>query len=273
MESPVAVVTGAASGIGLALSRALVEAGYRVALADVRAEPLTAAVEGIREGAPSAEVMAVVSDVTSAESVVSLADTVVGTWGKVDLVINNAGVIGPVSTSWSGPLDQWHMAMDINFWGVLHGMRAFLPGMIERDAGRLVNIASVASWSSAPNMGSYGSTKHAVMALTESAYRELAELGSAVSLSVVCPTTVRTGLVDHLAGTGSVKSAGEVRLLAARERGLAPEDVAALVLDGIASGDYIITTDRPWLVNAARQRLSVAEGAKPPLDREPPRDN
>ncbi|MCU1441570.1 MAG: putative oxidoreductase/dehydrogenase [Rhodoglobus sp.] len=268
MQKPVAVVTGAASGIGLALSRALVDAGYRVALADVRVEPLRAARDGILKDAPSAELLDVVSDVTSAESVVALAETVVREWGAVDLVINNAGVIGPVSTTWSGPLEQWHLAVDINFWGVLHGMRAFLPGMIERDSGRLVNVASVAAWSSAPQMGSYGATKHAVMALTESAYRELAELGSKVALSVVCPTTVRTGLVTHLEGT---ESAGEAKLLAARERGLQPEEVAALVLEGIAAGDYLITTDRAWLVNAAKQRLGVAEGGEPPLDREPPR--
>ena len=271
MQKPVAVVTGAASGIGLALSRALVDAGYRVALADVRVEPLRTARDGILENVPFADVIDVVSDVTSWESVTELADTVMREWGRADLVINNAGVIGPVSTTWSGPLEHWHMAMDINFWGVLHGMRAFLPGMIERDSGRLVNIASVAAWSSAPQMGSYGSTKHAVMALTESAYRELSELGSQVALSVVCPTTVQTGLVNHLAESGST-SAGEAKLLTARTRGLQPEDVAASILAGVSAGDYLITTDRAWLVNAAEQRLAIAEGGKPPLDREPPRD-
>lgn len=273
MQKPVAVVTGAASGIGFALSRALVHAGYRVALADIRVEPLRASQNRILEEAPSAEVINVVSDVTSAESVTGLADTVVREWGEVDLVVNNAGVIGPVSTTWSGPLEHWQMAMDINFWGVLHGMRAFLPGMIARDSGRLVNIASVAAWSSAPQMGSYGAAKHAVLALTESAYRELAELGSKVALSVVCPTTVRTGLVDHLAEGGPTGSVSEAKLLAARARGLQPEGVAELILEGLAAGDYLITTDRAWLVNAAKQRLDLASGGGvPPLDREPAQD-
>jgi NADP-dependent 3-hydroxy acid dehydrogenase YdfG len=271
MNKPVAVVTGAASGIGFALSRALAGAGYRVALTDVRAEPLRAAGESILAEVPDAEVSTIVSDVTSAESMTDLASAVEGEWGDVDLVINNAGVIGPVSPVWSGPLDQWRMAMDINFWGVVHGMRAFLPKMIERDAGRVVNVASVAAWSSAPHMGSYGSSKHAVMAITESAFRELAELGSQVALSVVCPTTVRTGLVDHLAD-GDAANAGEQKLLAARELGLSPDEVAALVLEGIAAGDYVITTNRAWLLNAARQRVGIAEGGEPPLDREPPRE-
>jgi NADP-dependent 3-hydroxy acid dehydrogenase YdfG len=270
MTTPVAVVTGAASGIGLALSTALARSGYRVALTDVRPDPLRDAAEGIRSELPDAEITAIVSDVTSAESMVELATAVRAEWGDADLVINNAGVIGPVGPSWTGPLEEWRSAMDINFWGVVHGMRAFLPAMIERDSGRLVNVASVASWSSAPQMGSYGSTKHAVMAITESAFRELAELGSRVALSVVCPTTVRTGLVDHLGGRAS--NSGEEKLLAARETGLSPDEVAALVLEGIAAGDYVITTNRAWLLNAARQRVQIAEGATPPLDREPPRE-
>jgi NADP-dependent 3-hydroxy acid dehydrogenase YdfG len=271
MTTPVAVVTGAASGIGLALSTALARSGYRVALTDVRPDPLREAADGIRAAIPDAEVTAIVSDVTSAESMVELAAAVTVQWGDVDLVINNAGVIGPVGPSWTGPLEQWRSAMDINFWGVVHGMRAFLPAMIERDSGRIVNVASVASWSSAPQMGSYGSSKHAVLAITESAFRELAELGSNVALSMVCPTTVRTGLVDHIAGR-QASNAGEEKLLAARETGLSPDEVAALVLEGIAAGDYVITTNRAWLLNAARQRVQIAEGATPPLDREPPRE-
>jgi hypothetical protein len=87
---------------------------------------------------------------------------------------------------------------------------------------------------------------------------------------MVCPTTVRTGLVDHIAGR-QASNAGEEKLLAARETGLSPDEVAALVLEGIAAGDYVITTNRAWLLNAARQRVQIAEGATPPLDREPPR--
>jgi NAD(P)-dependent dehydrogenase (short-subunit alcohol dehydrogenase family) len=273
MEKPVAVVTGAASGIGLALSRALVRTGYRVALADVRGESLREARDGILTTVPDAEVLDVVCDVTKPDSVNDMANAVVLNWGRVDLVVNNAGVIGPVGPVWSGPIEQWRLAMDINFWGVLHGMRAFLPRMIERNFGRVVNIASVAAWSAGPQMGSYGSAKHAVMALTESTYRELAEIGSSVAVSVVCPTTVRTSLVDHIANGGDTPgNVGEARLLAAREHGLHPDEVAELVVAGIAAGDYLITTDRGWLVNAAKQRLAVAEGGEPSLDREPPRD-
>lgn len=271
MSSPSAVVTGAASGIGLALARTFAGEGYRVALSDVRDEALRSAREEIAAAVPGAELLAVRTDVTDAGDVEALAAAVIAEWGSPDVVVNNAGIIGPVGPVWEGPLEQWELAMRINYWGVLHGMRAFLPPMIERDRGRIVNTASVASWSSGPRMGSYGSTKHAVLALTESAYRELEEIGSAVRVSMVCPTTVRTSLVAHLERPGSGDEVGRERLLAARDHGLSPEEVARVVLRGIADDRYVIATDEAWLVNAARQRLAIAEGAEPPLDREPPR--
>lgn len=269
-SSPIAVVTGAASGIGLALVKALAAAGYRVAMSDVRRDALDTAAEQVAEAVHGSQVLPVRTDVTVAEAVTALAERVESAWGPADLMINNAGVIGPVGPVWEGPLEQWDLAMRINYWGVLHGMRAFLPRMIERNSGRLVNVASVASWSSGPRMGSYGSAKHAVLALTESAYRELREIGSAVRVSMVCPTTVRTSLVAHLEQPGSADEIGRGRLLAARERGLAPDEVAQVVIEGVRADRYLITTDPAWVLNAARQRLAVAEGGEPPMDREPP---
>ena len=270
-DRPSAVVTGAASGIGLALARAFAASGHRVALSDVREGALREARDRIAADVPGAQLLAVRTDVTDFDDVAALADTVTGEWGSPDIVVNNAGIIGPVGPVWEGPLDQWELSMRINYWGVLHGMRAFLPGMIERGSGRLVNTASVASWSSGPRMGSYGSTKHAVLALTESASRELREIGSPVRISMICPTTVRTGLVNHLEEAGDADSVGRARLLAAREHGLSPDEVATIILRGIADDRYVITTDEAWLVNAAKQRLAIAEGAEPPMDREPPR--
>ncbi|WP_162255959.1 SDR family oxidoreductase [Leifsonia sp. Root227] len=264
-------MTGAASGIGLALSKAFAGSGYRVAMSDVREEALADARDMVARETSGSEPMAIRTDVTDARDVDALAASVVDAWGSPDILVNNAGIIGPVGPVWEGSLDQWELAMRINYWGVLHGMRAFLPHMIARGSGRLINTASVASWSSGPRMGSYGSTKHAVLALTESASRELREIGSPVRVSMICPTTVRTSLVSHLEQAGSADDVGRERLLAAREHGLSPDEVARIVLAGIKEDRYVITTDEAWLVNAARQRLAIAEGAEPPLDREPPR--
>ncbi len=268
---PSAVVTGAASGIGLALSKALASAGYRVAMSDIHEQGLSRARDEVADAISNNDVLAIRTDVTKADEVQSLSAAVMAVWGSPDVVINNAGVIGPIGPVWEGPLDQWELAMRINYWGVLYGMRAFLPPMIQRGSGRLINTASVASWSSGPRMASYGSTKHAVLALTESASRELRELGSAVRVSMICPTTVRTSLLTHLETPGSGDEVGRQRLLAAREGGLSADEVARIVLEGINEDRYVIATDEAWLVNAARQRLAIAEGAEPPLDREPPR--
>ena len=272
MPRQTAVITGAAGGIGLALARELARRDHRVAMLDLRADALDAAVVDITSSDADAELLAVPTDVTDAASVDAAAALVLDRWGAPDLVINNAGIIGPIGTTWEGPLDEWELAFGVNVWGVLHGMRAFMPAMVDRDAGRVVNIASVASWSSAPMMGAYGATKHAVFALTESAYRELKGKGSRVEMTVVCPTTVRTALIDDIAaGRQDAEASARDKLLAAREAAMTPEDVAALIVAGVEAGDYLVTTNRAWLANAASQRVAIAAGAEPPLDREPPR--
>lgn len=272
MEKESAVVSGAASGIGLALTEELARAGYRVVMADIRPDALDAAAASVTAAVPDAELMTVTTDVTDADSVLALARAVSETWGSPDLVVNNAGVIGPVAPTWEGGLAEWELAFGVNVWGVIHSMRAFLPLMIERDRGRVVNVASVASWSSAPMMSAYGATKHAVLALSESAYRELRAQGSSVGITVICPTTVRTGLIDNIAqGIQDADESARTKLLAARDSGASPQEVAALILAGVKSGDYLVSTNEAWVMNAAQQRVAIAGGAEPPLDREPPR--
>lgn len=272
MPQPTAVVTGAASGIGLALTEELARADYRIVMADIRPDALEEAANSIRSILPDAQLMTVAADVTSADSVLSLAREVEAGWGSPDLLINNAGVIGPIAPTWEGGLGEWELAFGVNVWGVIHSLRAFLPLMIAADRGRVVNIASVASWSSAPMMSAYGATKHAVMALSESTYRELQAQGSSVAVTVVCPTTVRTGLITEIAeGRQGAEEGARVKLLAARDGAASPAEVAAIIVAGIQAGAYLVTTNDAWVVNAAQQRVAIAQGAEPPLDREPPR--
>ena len=273
MSEPVAVVTGGAKGIGFALVEELLDRGFRVAMSDVNEAALQVAAESLRADNRGGGVLAVAADVRAADSMAQFSSRVRKDLGTPDLVINNAGVIGPIGAAWEGALEDWELAFDVNVWGVLHSMRSFLPAMIERNSGRLVNIASVASWSSAPMMSAYGATKHAVLALSESAYRELQALNSSVGITVVCPTTVRTSLIEDIAEGRQVADAtAREKLLAARDAGARPEDVATLIIDRALAGDYLVVTDREWVRHAATQRVAIANGGTPPLDREPMRN-
>lgn len=159
----VAVVTGAASGIGLALAERLASAGLSIVLADVEKARLAAAEASVR--ARGVEALSVETDVSRAESVEALAVAAVERFGGVDLVCNNAGV-STRCDPWSGPLSTWEWVMSVNFWGVLYGCRAFLPVLQERGGGHIVNTASIAGL--LPGIGAaYDASKHAVVALSE----------------------------------------------------------------------------------------------------------
>ncbi|MFV0425682.1 MAG: SDR family oxidoreductase [Beutenbergiaceae bacterium] len=269
---PIAVVTGAGGGLGLALTQQLAQSGYRVAMADMDLAALESAAATL-SNAVRPQLRLHVTDVTDLAALEQLAHTVSVEWDTPDLVINNAGLLGPISHAWDGDIDAWRLALEVNIWGVIHSMRAFMPGMIAADRGRIVNIASAASWSSAPMMAAYGAAKHAVLALTESAYRELRAAHSQVQVSAVCPNTIRTGLLSALGDPAQEPDTEDARrkLFAAREAGMNADDVAALILREVAAGSYLIATEPDWVLHAAQQRVQIAQGGAPPLDRQPPR--
>lgn len=189
----VAVVTGAASGIGLAVARQLGADGMRVMLADVEEPALAAAADAL--AAEGIEVAATVTDVSDADSVQSLAGATLDRFGTVHVVCNNAGVAAG-GASWQVPMSTWKWVMGVNFFGVVHGIRAFLPHLITQGEGHIVNTASVAGLLAPPWMSPYNASKHAVVALSESLHYELATLGSPVGVSVLCPAFVRTRIAD-----------------------------------------------------------------------------
>ena len=147
-QGQIAVVTGAASGIGLALAVRFASAGLSVVLADVEVGRLASAEASVRSR--GVEALSVQTDVSKAESVQALVEAAVERFGAVDIVCNNAGVSSP-GDPWFGPLSTWQWVMDVNFWGVVHGCRAFLPIFIERGGGHIVNTASIAG--SCPGQG------------------------------------------------------------------------------------------------------------------------
>jgi len=184
-----AVVTGAASGIGLALSRALLKVGTKVLMADSNGAALTRAVASLSVHA--AQIQHAVVDVSDAEAVQLLIDFAVARMGRVDFLFNNAGIAGmpPVTEA---TLADWHRIVDVNLWGVVHGVQAVLPVMRRQHSGHIVNLASIAGLLPGPANVLYATTKHAVVGLSESLRHQVAEDG--IMVSVACPGAVATAI-------------------------------------------------------------------------------
>jgi NAD(P)-dependent dehydrogenase (short-subunit alcohol dehydrogenase family) len=186
----VAVVTGGAGGIGMALARAFAGRGAKIVLADIHEERLATAVKELE--AEGAAASGVPTDVTRRESVEALADAVYARHGAAHLVCNNAGiaVLGPMAKATEA---DWHITFDINFWGVVHGVQAFLPRMLEGgQPGHIVNTASMAGLVGMSWLGVYCASKFAVVGLTESLARELK--GTPIGVSCLCPMIVETDI-------------------------------------------------------------------------------
>ncbi len=190
----VAVVTGAASGIGRGLAERFAAEGMKVVLADIEEEALAATEREMR--AKGATVLAVRTDVAKAADVEALADRTIAAFGAVHVVCNNAGVAagGP---SWELTPADWQWVLGVNLWGVIHGIRVFVPIMLAQDSeGHVVNTASHAGLTSTPGLATYTTSKHAVVALSEVLYHELALRGAKVKVSVLCPMWVSTQIAD-----------------------------------------------------------------------------
>ncbi len=187
LEGKVAVVTGGASGIGLGIARRLAAAGADVVIGDVEARALEAA-------AAEVGALALRTDVRERAAVQALADAAVERFGTVNVVVNNAG-IGPFGRLADLTENDWRWIIDVNLWGVVHGVGVFLP--ILQDApggGHIVNTASMAGLRPGPNLGAYSVTKYGVVALTESLAIELEQDGSHVGVTVLCPGPVLTNI-------------------------------------------------------------------------------
>ena len=238
-KGQVAVITGAASGIGKALALAFAGRGLHVVLADIEAGPLRAAADEVAAAGVTA--LPVVTDVSKRDSVQALAQATYDRFGAAHVVCNNAGVLamGKVHET---PVETWAWMLDVNLWGVIHGVQAFVPRMLAGgQPGHVVNTASMAGMVPPENQGAYAATKYAVVGLTETLARELRK--TPVNVSVLCP-----GLVD----TGIFRSArirpAEYRTSAHEEepyaipglRVIDPPKVARTVLAGMEAGALFI---------------------------------
>jgi NAD(P)-dependent dehydrogenase (short-subunit alcohol dehydrogenase family) len=263
----VAVVTGAASGIGRALATALAGERMKVVMADVEPDALAAAARDL--AGRGAEVLAVETDVTRQEQVDALARRALDAFGAVHVVCNNAGVFAG-GLSWSQPLEDYRWVLGVNMWGVIHGIRTFVPILLQQDEGHVVNTASMAALTAMPFAGAYHMSKHAVLALSEVLYHELRSQGAKVGVSAVCPEAVATR-IDHAernrpvelrrpagGGTGPDVELVDGAIHAAVAGGISPDVIAARALRAIHEDRfYVLSDDDAWRRSAASRLEDV----------------
>src|ERR1700733_2921273 len=193
LRDKVAVITGGASGIGKAVAVRTAAEGMKLVLADIEEPALEATASALT--AEGADVLAVVTDVSDASSVQALRDRALQHFGAVHLVHNNAGV-GVGGPIWEVTEEEWRWILGVNLWGVVHGISAFVPVLLEQGEGHVVNTASIAGLSSTPGLGPYTATKHAVVAISESLFKDLRAAGAPIGVSVLCPGFVQTGIAQ-----------------------------------------------------------------------------
>ena len=248
LRDKVAVVTGAASGIGLALVEALAAEGARLVLADVDAQALDE--QCARLAAEGHDLHGVPTDVSDAAAVEALADAAVERFGALHIAVNNAGIVNR-GLAWEIPLEGWRRVLDVNLWGVLHGIHSFVPRILASgEDGHVVNTASMAAVLPIDRLGPYTVAKHGVLGLSDVLRLDLAKVGAPIGVSVVMPGMIRTGM--NPVGT------------------VAAEQVAQNVLDAIRHDRHYVFTDdhsradveeRLWRILAARDDVIYAGGA------------
>jgi NAD(P)-dependent dehydrogenase (short-subunit alcohol dehydrogenase family) len=251
IEDRVAVVTGAASGIGLGIARAFAGAGMKVVLADVRDDAVQEAAASLRDA--GAQAVGVRTDVSKLDEVEALAQAALDAFGAVHVLCNNAGVglFRPLAKT---TMDDWRWTIDIDLWGPIHGVNTFLPIIEREDEGHINSTSSMAGLLAVPRLGAYNVAKHGVVALMATLERELRAAHSPVRTSVLCPGAVNTGIMANSAeNRKQVTGAGDADKIAsvgAISGGMEPDDAGRLVLEAIR-------TDRFWVFTAPELLASV----------------
>jgi NAD(P)-dependent dehydrogenase (short-subunit alcohol dehydrogenase family) len=264
LSGGVAVVTGAASGIGRAVAEAFARQGMRVVLADIEEAALDAAVKELC--ADGHDAVGVVTDVSSAESVGRLRDHTIEIFGTVDVLHNNAGVVAAGAVE-EIPLETWRWVVDVDLWSVVYGIRSFVPLMKRQGHGHVINTASSAGLQANPGIGPYNVAKFGVVAVTETLRVECE--GTGVSASVLCPGAVNTNIVrsernrpsNVPQSTGAIAerfAASSTRMLG--EQGLSTAAVADMVVDAVRTDRFWIITHPAWVHVVRDRAAAMADG-------------
>ena len=272
----VAVVTGAGSGMGRAFALRLAAEGMKVVAADIQQDALDATVADLT--AAGREAIGVRTDVSDAAAVTALAAAAASEFGPVHLLCNNAGVEGYLDGAiWEATDKDWTWTFDVNYWSVVHGIRAFLPGMLAHgEPAHVVNTCSMTSVVAAANM--YGITKQAVLALTEVLAADLRARGAAIGVTALCPGIIATNLfhgsrnrpaeLRNEAETGGALEGTQLReqMHATLSSGMPPSEVADLLVDAVRRNAPYLLTDHDWdhLVRARADAILAGAVGGPP---------
>ena len=277
LDGRVAVITGAASGLGLALARLAWSSGMSIVLADVQREALARATAEF--GGEGARLACLQVDVSRDEQVRSLAEFACERFGRVNLLVNNAGV-GGGGYVWEASAAEWAWVLGVNLLGAAHGIRHFVPRMLAAEAdgepGHVVNVASVAGWLCAPLMGVYNASKHAVVALTETLHHDLRLSGSAIGTTLVCPAFFPTAIAqssrnrppelqDPQPPTASQLQAQQAMEHAVASGRIDAARVAEMVFDAVRAGRFYVFT-HPKIVPSIDARFRAVIDAGAPAD-------
>ncbi len=251
-----AVVTGAGSGIGLGIARRCARENMNLVLADIEEAALEQAQRELASMTPG-KILTRVVDVGEAAQVSALADTAFTEFGSVELLFNNAGVGGGDSNCWELDLDYWQWILNVNLWGVIHGIKYFVPPMLAQAEGHIVNTASVAGLMSAPGSAAYNVSKHGVVTLSETLYGELKNSGASLSVSVLCPSFVDTKIYASERNRPDAEPPTEEQRAMNDAAGeffnavaLSPDKVADKVFEAVVKEEFYILSHQ-----GARQRV------------------
>jgi NAD(P)-dependent dehydrogenase (short-subunit alcohol dehydrogenase family) len=253
LSNKVAVITGAASGIGRQMARRLAKEGMRLMLADLDQGRLADLARELATVGGQVATQAV--DVARADDVEALAARTYQVFGAAHILCNNAGVLPPGVPTWSGNLATWNWTLGVNFYGVLHGIQAFVPRML--DAGHeahIVNTASLAGLTTRPLMSAYNVSKHAVVALSECLYAELKLTTDRIHVSVLCPPWARTRLADNAREDAESAFGFHEAVMQVVEEGVEPEEIVETMLVAVRDNRFWVLT-HPQYDSGIRDRF------------------
>ncbi|AHE67424.1 SDR family NAD(P)-dependent oxidoreductase [Legionella oakridgensis] len=257
----IAVITGAADGIGLALAKICLQRQMQVVMADNAKDDLQARVNELSQQAAT-EVLGIVCDVSREEEVRRLADHSMGHFGRIDLLINNAGISGRLAPVWKLSAAEIRQVFDVNVFGVIHGVQAFLPYMLKQQhSSHIVNMASFYGLCSGSNMSAYAMSKHAIVSLSESLYFELQPLNPSIHVSVVCPSFVNTNLLINSFSANAEPIHKKVMELMGRGR--PTEDVAQHIMHEINKKTFYILPDKEVKEYCVQRTQAIIEQTMP----------